>query len=151
MNAKLILLQKVDSLGKRGDIVEVAKGYARNFLLPQNLAKVVNQKDINKIEQEKEAQKVKIQEQLAKLKDIGQRLAKRRILISKRASSTGKLYGAISAQEISKAIYQTYGFLLPKESIRIEPIKSLGLHPFKIILPDIEEVLMKAKIVDHAI
>ena len=148
MNRKLILLQKVRGLGKGGDIIEVKKGYARNFLLPKGLAKRISQKDIEKIEEEKEFQRLKLQEELAKIKDIGHKLAKKRILVRKRTTSTGKLYAAVSPEDIAQAIYQTYGFQLPAESIKADPIKALGLHTFKIVLPDHEEVLMKVKLVE---
>jgi large subunit ribosomal protein L9 len=147
-------LQKVDGLGKKGDIVETSKGYARNFLLPQKLAKIVNQKDIDKIEREAEAQKLKIREELAGLKDIKQQLAKKRVSLKHRATSTGKLYAAVSAQDVARAIYKTYGFRLPVDAIKIAPIKTIGLYPFKIILPDSpafsagkEEILMKLKVI----
>lgn len=148
MNIKLILLQPVLNLGKKGDIVEVSKGYARNFLIAKGLGRKVAEAEIERNVKEKEIKNAKINEQMLKNKDIKNKLSNKRISLKQKASSSGKLYAAVSAEDIAEAIRETYGFELPEDAIQLKPIKTLGLHPFKISFKDQGDAAMKLKVYD---
>ncbi|MEK9165557.1 MAG: 50S ribosomal protein L9 [Patescibacteria group bacterium] len=148
MNIKLILLQFVPNLGNKGDIVEVSKGYANNFLIAKGLGRKVAAADIERNLKEKEIRNAKIKEHLLKNKEIKDKLSNKRVSLKLRASSSGKLYAAISREDIVKTIRETYGFELPEDAIQLKSVKSLGLHSFKISLKDQGDVAMKLKVYD---
>jgi len=148
MNIKLILLQPVSNLGKKGDIVEVSKGYARNFLIAKGLGRKITEVEIERNAKEKEIRDAKIKKHLLKAKDIKDKLSNKRISLKHKASSSGTLYAAISPQDIVEAIRETYGFELPEEAIQLKPVKSLGLHSFKISFKDQGDAAMKLKVYD---
>jgi large subunit ribosomal protein L9 len=132
---QLILCENVDKLGKKGQVVEVSKGYARNFLLPRKLAMEVN--DNNKRRMEKEMKLVAVKH--AKEKEESETLAARieGLKLSFRRKVHGdELYGSVSAVDVAEAL-EAKGHAIEKRKIQLdEPIKSLGefsvtakLHP----------------------
>src|SRR3989338_5046482 len=135
---KIILLQDIAKVGKRGEVKNVSDGYARNFLLLRNLASPATDKNVKKLEAEmkrKGASKEKTHEVFHALKAA---LAERGIVIRKKADEKGKLYAAVSAKEVLESL-KALGFPLPdalkKESVKFEkPIKSIGKHEVKILL-----------------
>lgn len=148
MNIKIILLKPVANLGKKGDVVAVTKGYARNYLFPAQLAKITTPGEEVQLAKEKAAVLRRSAEHLEELKKIHQSLSNKRVSIAKKASGKGKLYAAVTPADIVPTIYDTYGFHLPEEVIKIPTsIKTLGLHVFKIILTGEGELSMKVKVV----
>lgn len=148
MYIKLILLQPVPNLGKKGDIVEVSKGYARNFLIAKGLARKATVTDTNRALKAEELREVRIKEQMLRNKGIKEKLSNKTVSLKHKASSAGRLYSAISQEDVAKAIRETYGFELPEEAIHLKPIKTLGLHSFKISLKDQGDAIMKLKVYD---
>ena len=135
---KLILNSDVKSLGRRGDVVEVAKGYARNYLLPKKLAIVATSNNLEFAEklQQKRQQQAQVDNELAE--SIIAALADARIVISQTTTDEGTLYASISNLQIVEAVETFSGFKLEEEQISVEKqIKEIGLHTVKVVLgPD---------------
>ena len=135
---KLILNSDVQSLGKKGDIVDVAKGYARNYLLPKKLAIVATASNLEfaKKLQEKRQEQAQINSELAD--SIKTALADAHIVISQNSTDEGTLYAAISNEQIAKAVETFSGFKLEENQINVEnQVKEIGLHTVKVVLgPD---------------
>ena len=135
---KLILNSDVKSLGRRGDVVEVAKGYARNYLLPKKLAIVAttNNLDFAQKLQEKRKKQAQVTNELAE--SIITALADARIVISQTTTDEGTLYASISNLQIVEAVETFSGFKLEEEQINVEnQVKEIGLHTVKVVLgPD---------------
>lgn len=129
---KVILKQKVDSLGKAGDIVNVSDGHARNFLIPKGLAAEATDKNVSTLSQEQkrilqnmEKEKKKAQDQVARLSGI---VCK----IPRRVGEQDKLFGSVSTKDIEAAL-KDLGFDVDRKTIMLEdPIKTLGEFPVKI-------------------
>lgn len=125
---QLILRENVDKLGKKGDIVEVRPGFARNFLLPRNLAMEVNDNNVRRMEKDKKLVAVKH----AKEKEEGEALASQisGIKLSFRRKVHGEeLYGSVSAADVVEAL-AAKGYSVERRQILLdEPIKSLGEFP----------------------
>lgn len=131
---KVILRQNLDNLGNIGDVVNVKDGYARNYLLPNNLAFVATQDAVKRIEREK----LKLISQLTKEKEnaeaLSQALSNIQLTIPMRTTEEGTLYGSITNQLISEKLSEL-DFNIDKRNIMIdEPIKTLGIFDVKIKL-----------------
>ena len=135
---KLILNSDVKSLGRKGDVVDVAKGYARNYLLPKKLAVVANSSNLKFAEalREKRAIQAVANNELAE--SIKTALADAKIVISQNTTDEGTLYAAVSNEQIVDAIETFSGFRLEAEQIDVEnQVKEIGLHSISIVLgPD---------------
>lgn len=141
---EVILNKDVADIGKAGQIVQVKEGFARNFLFPQNLAKPVTPGSLKILEQQKQvksAQSAKIKEEALQLE---RRLNNFSLTIPALAQDEEKLYGSISAHDISEAL-KNEGFSVNKNNIDLaEPIKSLGIYEIQIKLHP--EVTAKLKL-----
>tara|TARA_B100000965_G_scaffold54010_1_gene40550 strand:+ start:114 stop:566 length:453 start_codon:yes stop_codon:yes gene_type:complete len=135
---KLILNSDIKSLGRKGDVVEVAKGYARNYLLPKKLAIVATANNLEFAQklQEKRQQQAQVNSELAE--SIITALADAHIVISQTTTDEGTLYAAISNLQIVEAVETFSGFRLEEEQISLESqVKEIGLHTVKVVLgPD---------------
>ena len=130
---KIILLKDSKSIGKKGEIKNVADGYARNFLLPQKIAQIATEEAIkkNRIQQDKEAEKQKIERE--KAEKILKKLQTKKISLTTRQKK-GKLFGSITAKKIAEA-FKKENLSIPVESIIIkENIKRIGEHEIEIKL-----------------
>jgi len=124
---KLILTQDVKGLGKKDDIVNVSDGYARNFLLPRNLAVEATAGNINIMNAKKEAEKKKMEKELAEAKATAQKLSNMTIVFKTKAGENGKLFGSITSKDIADKMKQTYNIDIDKKKISMtDAIKSLG-------------------------
>ena len=135
---KLILNSDIKSLGRKGDVVDVAKGYARNYLLPKKLAIVATTNNLEFAQklQEKRQQQAQVNIELAE--SIITSLADAHIVISQTTTDEGTLYAAISNLQIVEAVETFSGFKLEEEQISVEnQVKEIGLHTIKVVLgPD---------------
>ncbi len=135
---KLILNSDIKSLGRKGDVVDVAKGYARNYLLPKKLAIVATTNNLEFAQklQEKRQQQAQVNSELAE--SIITALADAHIVISQTTTDEGTLYAAISNLQIVEAVETFSGFKLEEEQISVEnQVKEIGLHTIKVVLgPD---------------
>ena len=135
---KLILNSDIKSLGRKGDVVDVAKGYARNYLLPKKLAIVATTNNLEFAQklQEKRQQQAQVNNELAE--SIITALADAHIVISQTTTDEGTLYAAISNLQIVEAVETFSGFKLEEEQVSVESqVKEIGLHTIKVVLgPD---------------
>jgi len=130
---KLILNSDVTKLGRKGDIVDVAKGYARNYLLPKNLAIVATDSNIAIAEkiQEKRIAEITESEELAE--SIKVALADAHLVIPQKSTDEGTLYAAVANNEIVEVIEKFSGFKIEESQIELnDQVKEIGLHNIKI-------------------
>ena len=123
---EVILREHVEHLGRRGDVVKVAAGYARNYLLPRKLALAVTDNNKRQIEREKKLAEARDAEERGQAEAIGQRIAQLEIEIARRVGEHNTLYGSVTSQDIAQAL-KDKGFDVDKRKITlVEPLKALG-------------------------
>lgn len=126
---KVVLLEDVKKLGKKGEIVEVSEGYGRNFLLPRKLAAVGTAANINDANQKKAAAQHKAQVASDEAVVLASQLKKVELTVKVKVGEGGKVFGAITAKNISDAAKEQYQIELDKKKIDIkEAIKTVGTH-----------------------
>jgi len=132
---KLILLQDVKSVGKKGEIIEANDGYARNFLLPKKYAVEANSKNLNDLKLQN-ANKEKIAaEQLANAQSLADELKTKEIIVYIKGGEGGKTFGSVSSKEIAAAFKSQCGMEIDKKKIQLEEsIKSFGVYEVPIKL-----------------
>ncbi|MBR2132961.1 MAG: 50S ribosomal protein L9 [Oscillospiraceae bacterium] len=124
---KVILQQDVKGQGKKGQMVEVAEGYARNFLLPKKLAVIATADAMNTMKLQEKAKKAEEARLKAEAQEIAEKLKTVQVKITARAGANGKLFGAVTSKEVSDALKAQHGIELAKQKIVLdEPIKSYG-------------------------
>ena len=131
---KVILNQDVNKLGKKGDVVEVAKGYARNYLLPKNLGIKATEKNILIAEEMQQKRQASIEENIELANSIKTGLADAKIVIAENSTDEGTLYASISNESIIEAIEKFSGYKINESQISDNAIKEIGLHNITINL-----------------
>jgi large subunit ribosomal protein L9 len=127
--AQAILLRDVDTLGGRGEVVDVSPGYLRNYLVPRKLAQPATDASIAEARQREEAAERARAEAAAKAEESAGLLRKTVLTISHQAGEDGRLYGSVTSQEIADAVRQARGVRVDKRRIRLdEPIRTTGTH-----------------------
>jgi large subunit ribosomal protein L9 len=123
---EVILREHVDNLGRRGDVVKVAAGYARNYLLPRKLALAVNEGNKRQIERERKDAEARELEEQTQAEAFARRLSEAEISIARRVGEHNALYGSVTSADIATAL-ATKGFEIDKRKITlVDPIKALG-------------------------
>lgn len=123
---EVILREHVEHLGRRGEIVKVAAGYARNYLLPRKLALEVTESNRRQIERERAAAEAREAEERAQAEAIAQRITQLEIEIARRVGENETLYGSVTSADIAEAL-EARGFEVEKRRIQLpEPLKALG-------------------------
>jgi large subunit ribosomal protein L9 len=129
---KVILQQDVKGQGKRGQLVNVSDGYARNFLFPKNLAVPANADNMNKMVMQDKAKKAQIEAEKAEARAVADKLKEIVVKIPAKAGAGGRLFGAVTSKEISDALQAQFGLSVAKTKIvQDEPIKSFGTYQLK--------------------
>lgn len=129
---KVILQADVKGQGKKGQLVEVSDGYARNFLLPKKLAIPASADNVHKMKMQDKAKKLQMEQEKAEALEISEKLKSSVVKISAKAGSGGRLFGAVTSKEISEALESQYGIVVAKAKIvQDEPIKSFGSFELK--------------------
>lgn len=132
---KVILLQEVENLGKEGDVVEVKKGYARNYLLPRKLAIEANRGTVTQIEALKKKRSIREAKELEEIRELQKKIDGLVLEFSKKAGKTGKLYGSVTSREIAEKISQVVGTDLDRKYLELEEaLKEIGEYPVKVNL-----------------
>ena len=127
--AQAILTQDVESLGEKGDVVDVSPGYLRNFLVPRKLAQPATAGSIAEAERRKDAAEKAVRDQAEKAQENAALLSKTVLTITHPAGDDGRLFGSVTAQEIVDAIRQARGLKLDRRKIQLEePIRTTGSH-----------------------
>lgn len=134
---KVILLEDVKSLGKKGEVVNVNDGYARNFIFKKNLGLEATPKNLNDLKLKKQNDEKLAAENLEKAQKLAEELSGKSVTLSIKAGSDGRAFGSVSTKEISAAAKEQLGYDLDKKKMNLkEPIKNIGtfhvpikLHP----------------------
>lgn len=134
---KVILLQDIPKMGKKGDVIEVAEGYGRNYLLPRKMASEASQGKLNELAELKKAENRKNKQIEEQAKELGSKLEKTVVKLSAKVGDGGRLFGAISNKDIAENLDKQHNIKLDKKKIVLKsPIKNLGeykitvkLHP----------------------
>jgi large subunit ribosomal protein L9 len=135
--AQAILLKDVDTLGERGDVIDVSPGYLRNFLVPRNLAQPATPAAIAESQRRREAAERAVEEAAKKAEETAALLRKTVLTISHQAGDDGRLFGSVTSQEIVDAIRQARGVRLDKRRVALEePIKTTGTHMVTVEVAD---------------
>jgi large subunit ribosomal protein L9 len=125
---ELLLIQSVDHLGKQGDVVNVRRGFAMNYLLPQGLATIATDHHKRMVEKHKARLQAIQNQRLAGLRQLAEQLGKQSITIEANANDEGHLYGSVGAAEIVKALKQ-HDITITPDQVRLKgPLKELGLY-----------------------
>ena len=126
---EIVLLEDVKSLGKKGEIVKVNEGYARNFILPKKLGVEATAKNLNDLKLKKANQEKIAAQQLAAAKEMEEKLEKASVTLTIKAGDNGKAFGSVSSKEISKAIQEQLNLEIDKKKLVLsEPLKTFGTH-----------------------
>ena len=129
---KVILQQDVKGQGKRGQLVNVSDGYARNFLFPKNLAVPANADNMNKMIMQDKAKKAQMAAEKAEAQAIAEKLKGVMVKIPAKAGTGGRLFGAVTSKEIAEGLKAQYGIEINKSKIvQEEPIKTFGTYQLK--------------------
>ncbi len=129
---KVILLQDVDKLGKKLEVKDVEKGYARNFLIPKNLARPATKETLEWLDVQKEIAQKKQESELKETQGIVSKIDGRELTFSMKVGDKGQLFESLTAQKIKDALKEE-GFDIPKDRIQLkDPIKELGEFSIKI-------------------
>lgn len=132
---KIILIQDVKSLGKKGEIVEINDGYARNYVIPKKFGIEATNKNLNDLKLQKANEEKVAKEKLEEAKAFAAELKEKSVTLQIKAGEGGRLFGAISTKEIAKAIKEQLGYDIDKKKMLLdEPVKTLGTHIIKIKL-----------------
>lgn len=149
--AQAILLQDVENLGEKGDVVEVAPGYLRNFLAPRQLAATANTKSIEQARRLMEEAEQAIVERAEKAGDIAALLGKTVLTISEPAGPEGRLFGSVTQKEIVAAIKDARGVSLDRKDVHIsEPIRQVGTYTITVdvhagVTADVKTIVVAAE------
>lgn len=141
---EVILLQDVKGTGKKGQIVKVADGYGRNFLIRQGLAQVANNTNKNIQKQADNAKAFHKEEERKAFRAEAEKLKGQTITLQAKVGENGKLFGAITSQEIADKIKEVFGFEIEKKKIIIPAIKLVGAYDVKIRFAEGIETKLKA-------
>ena len=126
---QVILKQDVEKIGRRGDIIDVSRGYVRNFLMPRGLAEMATPSKLEEVRREMEETEERDQRMAERANEIAQTLNKSVITIEARTGEDERLFGSVTAANIASAIEKARDVRIDRRRIKLEePIKSLGTH-----------------------
>ena len=146
---KVILKADVKGTGKKGDVLEVSDGYAKNFLLKKGLAEIATSTGLNEIQQKKRADEFHKAEHLREQKEMCEKLNGTTVSLAIRAGENGKVFGSVTNDKIAAALFDL-GFSVDKKRITTkEPIKNVGEYDAEVRL--MEGVIAKIKVVVTAL
>lgn len=146
---KVILLEDVKKLGKKGDLIEVAEGYGRNYLLPRKLAEEATQGGIKQLKEQKAALKKKKLRDIDRAKELAKQIEKVNISLKVKSGEQGKLFGSVTSKDIAEALQKKHKIKVDRRKIELtEPIKSLGNYEVNVKLAPEVETRLLVKIVE---
>src|SRR5438105_7235260 len=150
MMVDLILLERVEKLGQMGQLVKVKPGFARNYLLPQKKALRATKENLAYFESQRAQLEANNLQRKSEATDIGGTLEGLSVVIVRQAGESGQLYGSVSARDLAEAVTAA-GFTIEKRQVVLErPIKTLGMHPVRIVLHPEVSVMITANVAQSA-
>ncbi len=146
---EIVLLEDVKALGKKGQIVKVSDGYARNFILPKKLGVEATSKNLNDLKLQKANEAKLAADQLAAAKELAGKIEAASVSLSMKAGESGKAFGSISSKEIASAATEQLGLEIDKKKLLLpEPLKTFGTHLVPIKLHKDVTAKLTVKIVE---
>ena len=142
---KVILLQDVKKLGKKGDVIEASDGYARNFLFPRKLAEEATANALHVVNAKKENERKKRLAELEAAQKLAGELKGKEVTINAKAGENGRLFGAITNKDIAEVINNTFNLTIDKKKIVMDTIKVAGGYEIEVKL--YPEVSTKMKVI----
>ena len=146
---KIVLRADVANLGNKGDLVEVAPGYARNYLVPKGLAMAATEGVMRQAESMRRSRQVRDMREKEGAEAVARQLAATRIQITARSGEGGRLFGSVTSIDIAEAIEAQTGIHLDRRKLHLEPIKTLGAHEIPIRLHSEVEVPVTIDVVSQ--
>ena len=145
---QIILLEDVSKLGKKDQVLNVAEGYARNFLIPKGLAMEASQGKLKDLAKQKKIQSDQRQHQEAAARELAGRLEGLKLTIQTKAGEAGKLFGAVNNKDIADRLQKEQGIEIDKKKIILKtPIKTLGEHEITVKLFHSVQAQIKVEII----
>ncbi|WP_291651559.1 50S ribosomal protein L9 [Clostridium sp.] len=142
---KVILLQDVKKVGKKGDVVDISDGYARNFLFPRKLAKEANNNNMHILNTKKENERKKKLAEIEAAQKLASELKGKEIKIEAKSGNGGRLFGAITSKDVAELINKQFKLSVDKKKIVMDTIKVAGSYDIEIKL--YPEVSTKMKVI----
>ncbi|WP_061996686.1 50S ribosomal protein L9 [Clostridium sp. ATCC 25772] len=142
---KVILLKDVKNVGKKGEVINAADGYARNYLFPKKLAQEANDANMHILNKKNEAERKKKLEEMEAAQEVAASLKDKEVKISAKSGDNGRLFGAITSKDIAAALEKQYNVKVDKKKIVTDTIKTMGT--FEIEVKVYPEVSTKIKVV----
>ncbi|MCL2766761.1 MAG: 50S ribosomal protein L9 [Peptococcaceae bacterium] len=132
---KVILLQDVAGQGKRGQVINVAEGYARNYLIPRGMAGEASHGKLRELEDRKKADAAKERKQEQAARELAERLHHLTVVVKTKSGEAGKLFGSVNNKDVAEGLEEQHKISIDKKKMVIkEPIKQLGSYPVTIKL-----------------
>ena len=132
---KVVLTQDVKSQGKKGDMIDVSEGYARNFLFPKKLAVIADNKIINELKNKESARQFKVDTETQEAKALAEKLEGIKVIIPLTAGNDGKPYGSVTSKEIAEILEATHKITVDKRKIVLDkPIRTFGSYTLDVKL-----------------
>lgn len=140
---KVLFLKEVTGTAKAGDVKEVTPGYARNYLLPNKLAMVADDRVVEQVRQREEASRRRAEKALTEARTVAERLRKLTVTVYAKVGEGSRLFGSVTNADIAQQLKREAGINVDKRKIEVEPpIKSLGPHEVSVELhPEVTETL----------
>jgi large subunit ribosomal protein L9 len=140
---KVILQKPVDKLGVPGDVVDVADGYARNYLLPRGLAVRASKGGVKHVESLKRSHATRVSQAQAEAQEVADRLTASPIRVRARVGEEGRLFGSVTVAELAEEIERQTGVKVDRHDVHLdEPIRSIGVHEVKVhLFADVDPVV----------
>nr|WP_317377174.1 50S ribosomal protein L9 [uncultured Faecalimonas sp.] len=147
---KVILLEDVKALGKKGEIVNVNDGYARNFILPKKLGLEATGKNLNDLKLQKANEEKVAKEQLEAAKALAEKIEAGKVTLQIKVGEGGRTFGSVSSKEVAHAVKEQMGYDIDKKKIQLkDAIKTLGTHIVQVklhtkVTADLKVVVIEA-------
>lgn len=132
---KVVLLQDVKSLGKKGELVNVSDGYARNFLFPRKIASQADSQALSELKNRENAEKHRLAVELENAKESAKILESKTVKVTAKAGANGKLFGSVTNKDIAEALKKEYSVDIDRHKIITEDIKNCGTYEAEIKFP----------------
>lgn len=142
---KVILLQDVKKLGKKGEVVEISDGYARNFIFPRKLAEEANSSNMHILNVKKENERKKKTAEIQEAQNLANDLKGKEIKIKAKSGDNGRLFGAITSKDVAEIINKEFNLKVDKKKIVMDTIKVAGTYDIEIKL--YPEVATKMRVI----
>ncbi len=129
---KVVLLQDVKAQGKKGDVVEVSDGYARNFLFPKKMAQKADAGVLADLKAKEESRKYREECERKEAQALAERMGEMSVTIAVQAGTDGRIYGSVTAKDVADAIKEQHGIEVDKRKIEMESVKACGNYPITV-------------------